>query len=150
VCAKKYFYVTQMVCRIFLFCLCAFVFYAAQDIDFPLCLSYTRTMLRKISVCQNTTCQNKGSKAVFNRLTSLYSEEFKQKYPDLHIEVGDCMGDCEQGPIVKVNDSLLLRHVDNQTAEQLLRDPESVMGQVMHVLEQDRETFDRIIGGQLF
>lgn len=60
------------------------------------------------------------------------------------------MGDCEQGPIVKVNDSLLLRGVDNQTALQLLQDPESVMGQVMHVLEQDRETFDRIIKGELF
>lgn len=107
-------------------------------------------MLRRIAVCQNTTCQNKGSKAVLNRLTSLYNEEFKQKYPGLNIEPWDCMGDCEQGPVVKVNDSLLLRGVDNQTALQLLQDPESVMGQVMHVLEQDRETFDRIIGGDLF
>lgn len=107
-------------------------------------------MLRKICVCQNTTCQNKGSKAVLNRLTTLYAEEFTGKYPNLQIEAGDCMGDCEQGPIVKVNDSLLLRGVDNQTAVQLLQDPESVMGQVMHVLEQDRETFDRIIKGELF
>jgi NADH:ubiquinone oxidoreductase subunit E len=107
-------------------------------------------MLRKISVCQNTTCQNKGSKAVLNRLTALYNEEYQKTYPDLRIEPYDCMGDCEQGPIVKVNDSLLLRGVDNQTALQLLQDPESVMGQVMHVLEQDRETFERIIKGELF
>lgn len=107
-------------------------------------------MLRKISVCQNTSCQNKGSKAVLHRLVALQQEEFNGKYPDLRIEGCDCIGDCEQGPIVKVNDSLLLRGVDNQTALQLLQDPQSVMGQVMHVLEQDRETFERIIRGELF
>ncbi len=121
-----------------------------QPVDFLIAIPYTRTMLRKISVCQNTTCQNKGSKAVLHRLTALYAEEFKEKYPDLRIEACDCIGDCEQGPIVKVNDSLLLRGVDNQTALQLLQDPQPVMGQVMHVLEQDRETFERIIRGELF
>lgn len=106
-------------------------------------------MLRKIVVCQNTVCQNKGSKAVLHRLQRVYEERFRSVYPDLQIEAGDCMGDCEQGPIVKINDSFLMRNVDNQQAQQLIENPESVIGEVMHVLEKDRETFDRIINGEI-
>jgi len=107
-------------------------------------------MLRTIEVCQNITCQNKGSKAILHRLQTLYTEQYASQYPDLRIEEGDCKGDCEFGPIVRVNDSIVLREVEKEQAEQLLQNPESVMGDVMHVLEQDRETFERIIGGELF
>ena len=106
--------------------------------------------LRKIMVCQNTTCQNKGSKSVLHRLETLYAERFSDVYPKLIISPGDCNGDCEHGPVVKVNDSVMLREVDNQMAEQLMENPESLIGQVVHVLEQDRETFDRIIQGELY
>lgn len=85
-----------------------------------------------------------------HRLQSLFEEQYKNVYPGLQIEAEDCMGDCEQGPIVRVNDSFLLREVDNQTVQRLLEHPEEVLGQVMHVLEQDRETFERIIHGDLF
>ncbi|MBI2411376.1 MAG: NAD(P)H-dependent oxidoreductase subunit E [Candidatus Kerfeldbacteria bacterium] len=107
-------------------------------------------MLRKITVCQNIVCQNKGSKAVLYRLQSEYDEKFRSKYPQLQIQVGDCMGDCEQGPIVKVNDAILLRGADNAMMLRLLENPEEVLGQVMHVLEEDRETFERIVKGELF
>lgn len=107
-------------------------------------------MLRKVCICQSTTCQNKGAKALMHRLTALYQEQYTAEYPDLRILPADCMGDCEQGPIVKVNDSILLREVDHQKAQQLLADPQSLLGQVMHVLEQDRATFERIINGELY
>jgi len=100
-------------------------------------------------VCQSAVCQDKGSKGVLHRLETVYNERFQEKYPDLRIEVGDCNGGCEQGPIVKINDSVMLRNVDNQTAQQILEDPESVMGDVMHVLQEDRETFERIISGEI-
>lgn len=106
--------------------------------------------LRKIMVCQNTTCQDKGSKTVLHRLNTRYVEQYGDMYPDLRIEAGDCNGDCEWGPIVKVNDSMVLRNVDKELVEQLLQHPEQILGDVMHVLEKDRETFDRIIGGELF
>lgn len=79
-----------------------------------------------------------------------YEQKFEETYPDLLIESGDCQGECERGPIVRVNDSIVLREVDEQMAEKLMNDPESLLGEVMHVLEQDRETFDRIIQGDLF
>ncbi|MCW1930445.1 MAG: (2Fe-2S) ferredoxin domain-containing protein [Candidatus Kerfeldbacteria bacterium] len=107
-------------------------------------------MLRKIAVCQNTVCQNKGSKMVLNRFQSLLKERYADKYPNLHIVAWDCMGDCEMGPVVKVNDSTLLRLVDQDTVDKLMADPETVIGQVMHVLEQDRETFERIVSGDLY
>lgn len=106
-------------------------------------------MLRKITVCQNGTCQNKGSKSVLHRLQQLYEEQYQKEYPNLQIQAGDCMGDCELGPIVKVNDSLILRQCEKETMDKLLSDPNSVMGEVMHVLEKDRETFERIVGGEL-
>lgn len=96
------------------------------------------------------TCQNKGSKAVLNRLQNVWKEQYAEKYPTLQIIASDCMGDCEQGPILKVNDSMLIRLADQSTAEQLLKDPETVLGQVMHVLEKDRDTFERIINGELY
>lgn len=106
--------------------------------------------LRKIVVCQNVTCQNKGSKSVLHRLQTQYEERFQEVYPDLRIEEGDCNGDCEQGPIVKVNDALLLRNVDPQRAQELLERPQDVLGDVMHILEEDRQAFDRILNGELF
>lgn len=86
---------------------------------------------------------------MLHRLENVYAERFTEAYPDLRIEAGDCNGGCEQGPIVKINDSVLLREVDNQTAQRILEDPESVLGDVMHVLEQDRDTFERIVGGEI-
>src|SRR3989339_347573 len=104
-------------------------------------------MLKKITICQNTVCQNKGSKAILQRLESLYEEKYKAIYPQLRIERGDCLGDCEQGPIVRVNDAIFLRNVNNQQIQQLLDHPEEVLGTVQHVREQDREIFERILGG---
>lgn len=106
--------------------------------------------LRTIIICQNEACQTKGAKSVQQKLESLYEEEYEETYPDLKIAAGDCMGDCEMGPIVKVNDSIILRNVNEATAEKLLSDPKAVLGEVMHVLEEDRDTFDRIIKGELF
>lgn len=84
-------------------------------------------------------------------LERVYTEEgYYEKHPDLQIEGGDCMGDCEQGPIVKVNDAVLLRHADKEKARQLLDDPEAVLGEVMHVLDEDQDTFNRILSGDLF
>lgn len=107
-------------------------------------------MLRKVCVCQNMTCQNKGSKLVLNRLQSAWKEHYAQKYPQLQIVAGDCMGDCEMGPVIKVNDSTILRLVDTHKVEELLENPEQVLGEIMHVLEQDRETFERIVAGDLY
>lgn len=101
-------------------------------------------------VCQNIVCQNKGSKSVLHRLQSLYDEQFKHTYPSLQIVTGECQGDCEQGPVLQVNDSVWLREVSMQQAMDLLQNPEAVLGQVMHVKEQDREIFERIIHGDLF
>lgn len=81
---------------------------------------------------------------------NVYAERFTAVYPNLQIIEWDCNGDCEQGPVVKVNDSVLLREMDNQRAQQLLEDPEAVLGQVMHVQEEDRDTFERIISGELY
>jgi NADH:ubiquinone oxidoreductase subunit E len=106
--------------------------------------------LRKIVVCQNVTCQDKGSKGVLQQFQTDYDEQYREKYPDLKIEAGDCNGDCEQGPIVKINDALLLRGVDTARAKDLLERPQDVLGDVMHVLEEDRQTFDRILNGELF
>lgn len=106
--------------------------------------------LKKITVCQSTVCQDKGSKGVLHRLEKQYAERFSEVYPDLIIEPGDCQGDCEQGPIVKVNDSILLREVDNQMAQEILEDPDGVLSDLMHVQEDDRETFERIINGDLY
>lgn len=108
------------------------------------------TPLRKIEVCQNTTCQDKGAKGVMQYLESRYEEKYKEAYPDLMIIDGDCMGDCEQGPIVKVNESMVLREATKEMMERLLENPEDVLGEVMHVLEQDREIFERIIDGELY
>lgn len=83
-------------------------------------------------------------------LEEIYADDYEAAYPDLRIESGDCHGECERGPIVRVNDSIVLREVDEEMAQKLMTDPESILGEVMHVLEQDRETFDRIIEGDLF
>ena len=106
--------------------------------------------LRTITVCQAELCQNRGSKTVMHRLQTRWEELYKDKYPNLRIEAGDCSGDCEWGPVVTVNDSIILRHVDKEMAERLLENPDEMLGEGMHVLEQDRDTFDRIIGGDLF
>ncbi len=108
------------------------------------------SLLRKISVCQNATCQDKGSKSVLTVAERFYDEKMKQDYPELIIESGDCMGDCEQGPVVRVNDTIVMRKVDTDKIKQLLEDPEGTLGEVRHIQEQDRETFERIIGGELF
>lgn len=106
--------------------------------------------LRTIIVCQNETCQARGAKGVLHRLQEQYNNTFSEQYPQLRIQEGDCMGECEMGPIVRVNDSIVLRQVNEALVDQLLQDPESIIGDVMHVLEQDRDTFDRIIRGDLF
>ncbi len=84
------------------------------------------------------------------RLQTQWEESYKDTYPDLLIEAGDCSGDCEWGPIVTVNDSIILRHFEKESVEELLQNPSQMLGEVMHVLEQDRETFDRIIAGDLY
>lgn len=107
-------------------------------------------MIEHIQVCQATVCQNKGSKGVLHRLQTVFQERFMEKYPQLVIESFDCMGDCEQGPIVKVNDRLLLRNMDNYKAQQLLEDPETFLHDVVDVHENDHVVFDRIASGDLF
>lgn len=107
-------------------------------------------MLRSIAICQSTVCQNKGSKAVLSRAQALFKEKYAEAYPKLLIVASDCAGECELGPIVKVNDSTILREVDQQKIEELFAHPEAVLGKVMHVLEQDRETFERIVAGELY
>ncbi len=106
--------------------------------------------LRKIVICQSDACQGRGSKNVLHRLQSLYADKGKGLYPNLLILTEDNCGDCEQGPIVHVNDSTVLRRVDTAMIEELFKDPEAVLGSVMHVLAEDRQTFDRIVGGDLF
>lgn len=112
--------------------------------------SQSSAALRKIVVCQNTVCQNKGSKSVLHRLESLYEEQYREQYPKLQIISGECMGECDQGPNIQVNESIWLRDFDTKQAEELMKNPEAVLGQVMHVREQDRETFERIITGELY
>jgi NADH:ubiquinone oxidoreductase subunit E len=107
-------------------------------------------MLRTITVCQNAGCQQRGSKSVLYWFEKMHEEQYKKNYPTLKIEAGDCGGDCELGPIVRVNDSVVLRYVDKDQVEELMAHPETMLGEVMHVLEKDRETFDRIIKGELF
>jgi NADH:ubiquinone oxidoreductase subunit E len=106
--------------------------------------------LRRIVVCQNEECQTKGAKFVQSTLQKRYLEEFDERYPELIIESGDCQGECERGPVIKVNDSIVLREVDKKMISKLFQNPESLLGEVMHVLEQDRDTFERIIKGDLF
>lgn len=101
-------------------------------------------------VCQAPVCQDKGSKGVLYRLQTVYKDRFTSVYPKLQIVPGDCNGGCEQGPMVKVNDAVLLREVDNQAAQEILEDPSAILGEVVHVLEEDRGTFDRIVSGELY
>lgn len=107
-------------------------------------------MLKSISVCQRTTCQNKGSKILLQEVETLYSSQYQDAYPELKIEPGDCMGDCEMGPIVIVNGNIILRQVTSDTVRTLLENPEAVLSDVQHVQEEDRETFERIIQGGLY
>lgn len=104
--------------------------------------------LRKIVVCKAPECQNKGSKQIKQLLVDLYTNQYTERYPKLLIDDGVCQGDCERGPIVYVNDTVWLSEVDKETAQQLLEEPESLLGDVMHVLEKDRDTFERIISGE--
>lgn len=106
--------------------------------------------LKIIEICQSEMCQNKGAKSVKHILETVWKEKYQEQYPDLRIIDGACSGDCEWGPVIKVNDSITLREVDRDMVERLLQDPEVMLGEVMHILEQDRETFDRIIEGELF
>lgn len=108
------------------------------------------SVLRKINICQASTCQDKGSKVILHIVDKLITEEYKEQYAKLQVTTQDCMGDCEQGPIVKVNDSYILREVDNEKIKELLADPEKILSEVSHVQEKDRETFERIIDGELF
>lgn len=107
-------------------------------------------MLTTIEVCQSTVCQNKGSKGVLHRLQKVFQERFTTTYPALEIRTFDCMGDCEQGPIVRVNERIVLRHMDNYKAQQLLEDPASILGDAVDVHAQDTQTFDNIVNGDLF
>ncbi len=106
--------------------------------------------LRTIMVCQAPVCQDKGSKGVLHRLQTVYKDRFTSVYPKLQIVAGDCNGGCEEGPIVKVNDAVLLREVDNHAAQEILENPSVVLGEVIHVLEEDQEAFDRIASGELY
>lgn len=107
--------------------------------------------LRTIEVCQAEGCQAKGAKHVMFRLKNLMeTTDAGNKYPDLRIQWGSCNADCEFGPIVRVNDSVALREVTPEMIEGLIDNPDAMMGEVMHVLENDRETFERIIDGQLW
>lgn len=107
--------------------------------------------LRTIEVCQAEGCQAKGAKHVMFRLkNTMETGNGAEKHPDLRINWGGCQGDCEFGPIVRVNDSVVLREVTPDMIEQLIENPDAMMGEVMHVLENDRETFERIIDGQLW
>ncbi len=105
--------------------------------------------LRTIEVCQAELCQNKGSKQVMQRLKELSEGDYLERYPKLRVVPFDCNGDCEMGPIVNVNDSMHLREVDIAMVDNLMENPDSVLGEVMHVLEKDRGTFERIIGGEI-
>lgn len=106
--------------------------------------------LRRIEVCQDEGCQAKGGKHVMFRLQNLLETEAKGKYPTLQVTWGSCQGDCEFGPIVRINDSVVLREVEPDSMDRLLDNPDTLMGDIMHVLEKDRETFNRIIGGELW
>lgn len=107
-------------------------------------------MLKQINVCQGMMCQNKGAKSILHRLQTQYREHHQTEYANLHIDACECVGDCEQGPIVRVNDSIILRQMDNVKSKQLLEKPSEIVGEIVHVLEEDREVFDRIIKGDLF
>lgn len=107
--------------------------------------------LRKIVICQSLACQGRGSKQVLHRLRDLLETDVvRKRYPKLIINTQENCGDCEQGPIVYVNDSIVLRRVDADQISELIDNPSSVLGGVMHVLEQDRETFERIVEGELY
>lgn len=106
--------------------------------------------LRTIMICQNEICQARGSKKILQYTQKKWSESFSRTYPDVLIKEWNCSGDCEMGPIVQVNDSIILREVQESTIDQLLSDPQRVLGGVLHVLEQDRDAFERIIHGDLF
>src|SRR3989339_1573592 len=106
-------------------------------------------MLRKISICQSASCDHQGSEIIFNRLENLYAEKFREQYPNLIIEKVDCLGDCAQGPIIKINDAIVLRNFEKEKVPLLFENPEAVLGKIMHVQDEDREAFERIIGGDL-
>lgn len=108
------------------------------------------TTLTTIEVCQAPICQQKGSKTLLHRFHEEYATRFRDAYPELRIVAFDCNGECEQGPIVKINETLLLRHVEKEQVRGMLENPESMIGDVQHVLEKDRETFDRIVDGDLY
>ncbi|MFH1425986.1 MAG: (2Fe-2S) ferredoxin domain-containing protein [Candidatus Kerfeldbacteria bacterium] len=106
--------------------------------------------LTSIAVCQNTTCQNKGSKAILQALLDLYEQKYKEQYPELKIIEGDCNGDCEQGPTILVNKSIVVRKATEDTICRLLENPDDVVGELSHVQEEDKETFERIVQGDLY
>ena len=106
--------------------------------------------LTSIAVCQAPLCQEKGSKTILLRLHERYASEFQSVYPNLHITAGDCQGECETGPNVRVNDEFLLKAVDKDKAAMLLESPDILLGEIQHVQEKDQETFQRIVSGELY
>lgn len=106
--------------------------------------------LTTIAVCQAPMCQEKGSKTILLRLHEQYAAEFQTTYPGLQITAGDCQGECETGPNVRVNDAFLLKNVDKDKAKLLLENPDILLGEIQHVQEKDQETFQRIVSGELY
>jgi NADH:ubiquinone oxidoreductase subunit E len=106
--------------------------------------------LKTIAVCQAPMCQEKGSKTILLRLHEQYAAQFQSVYPNLQITGGDCQGECETGPNVRVNDQFLLKEVDKDKAKMLLENPDILLGEIQHVQEKDQETFQRIVSGELY
>ncbi len=108
------------------------------------------TDLQTIMVCQAPVCQQKGSKTILLRLHEQYAAHFQDVYPGLQITGGDCGGECENGPVVRVNDVVILKEVDKDRAKMLLESPDVLLGEIQHVQEKDQATFERIVSGELY
>lgn len=106
--------------------------------------------LLKIQVCQAPMCQEKGSKTILHRFHEAYGSKYMNVFPQLQIEAWDCAGECEQGPVVKVNETMLFRQVEKDFVAELFENSAKVLGDVQNVQEKDKDAFDRIIKGELY
>lgn len=105
--------------------------------------------LQSIAICQSEQCQAKGSKHLLKQAERLQSE-YASQYPQLQVRPFDCQGDCDQGPVMRVNENYLVRSTTETQIETLFASPDSVMGELQFVRDGDKEIFDRIVEGGLF
>ncbi len=68
--------------------------------------------MKTIRVCAGPHCNYRKSKGIMDALQNFVNE---QKMTDADLGYCACVGFCEEGPNVVVNDELLYRHADAQT-----------------------------------